>query len=72
MCERTKAPKGRLISDQEETGGARGGKGVSGVDGGGTAAMKTSNGAAKEDCKAHAAGALSIISGSPRRVHDKP
>src|SRR6266480_913078 len=62
----------RRIQRQEETGGARGGKGVSGQDRGGTAVLKTSNGAAIDRCKGQAAGAMSIMPGSKSRVHDRP
>jgi len=53
------------IQRQEETGGARGGKGESGVDRGGTAPVRDSRDGTDDCCKAQAAGAASIMSGSP-------
>jgi hypothetical protein len=60
------------IQRQEETGGARGGKVKSGVDRGGTAPVRNSRDGTDDRCKAQAAGAGSIMSGTPARMHEEP
>src|SRR6267378_1107562 len=60
------------IQSQEETGGARGGKGESGADRGGTAPVRNSRDGTDDRCKALARGAASIMSGSPTRMHEEP
>ncbi len=60
------------MQNQDGNRGARGGKGVSGVDGGGTAALRSSKDGADHGCKAQAAGAGAIMSGSPTRMHEGP
>src|SRR5947199_6070596 len=60
------------VQRQEETGGARGGKGESGVVRGATAPARNSRDETDDRCKAQAAGAGSIRSGSPTRMHEEP
>ena len=60
------------MQNQEGNGGARGGKRVSGVDGGGTAALRSGNDGTDAGCKAQAVGAGAIMFGSPTRMHDGP
>src|SRR5882762_557902 len=60
------------IQRQEETGGARGGKGESGADRGGTALVRSGRDGADERCKVQAVGAASIMSSPPARMHEEP
>src|SRR5258708_17946546 len=60
------------IQRQEESGGARGGKGENNADGGATATAKPSKRDAHEGCRAQDAGAAPTTPGSPKRMHEGP